>query len=93
MSLDTLLDSKTGKRSTVIQGMILFKNTSLFHAKEQQERERLQVAYETADSENKAKTEFMNRMSHDIRTPINGIAGMIDIIQKNRDDKEKLDDC
>ena len=35
----------------------------------------------------------MNRMSHDIRTPINGIAGMIDIIQKNRDDKEKLDDC
>ena len=93
MSLDTLFDSKTGKRSTVIQGMILFKNTSLFHAKEQQERERLQVAYETADSENKAKTEFMNRMSHDIRTPINGIAGMIDIIQKNRDDKEKLDDC
>lgn len=93
MSLDTLYDTKTGKRSTVIQGVILLKDTSLFHAREQQEKERLQIAYETADFENKAKTEFMNRMSHDIRTPINGIVGMLDIIRKNRDDKNKLDDC
>ncbi len=31
----------------------------------------------------------MNRMSHDIRTPINGIMGMLDIIYKNRQDEEK----
>ena len=40
--------------------------------------------HEEADSENRAKTEFMNRMSHDIRTPINGIMGMVDIIRKKQ---------
>ena len=34
----------------------------------------------------------MNRMSHDIRTPINGIMGMLDIIHKNRQDETKVDD-
>lgn len=93
MSLEMIYDEKTGRRNTVIQGIILYRDTSSFHLKEEQEKERLQVAYETADSENRAKTEFMNRMSHDIRTPINGINGMLDIIRKNRDDKEKMDDC
>ena len=45
MSQDTVYNSETGKESTVIHGMILFKNTSVFHEKEQQERERLQVAF------------------------------------------------
>lgn len=35
----------------------------------------------------------MNRMSHDVRTPINGIMGMLDIIRKNRQDEAKVDDC
>ena len=80
------------KKVQIVHGIILFKNTSDFHEKEQQEKERLQIAFEEADAENKAKTEFMNRMSHDIRTPINGIMGMVDIIRKNRNDWEKVDD-
>lgn len=92
MSQDTVYNSETGKESTVIHGMILFKNTSVFHEKEQQERERLQVAFEEADSASKAKTEFLNRMSHDIRTPINGIMGMLEIIRKNREDHARVDD-
>ena len=92
MSRDTVYDAKTDKESQVVHGIILFKNTSDFHEKEQQEKERLQIAFEEADAENKAKTEFMNRMSHDIRTPINGIMGMVDIIRKNRNDWEKVDD-
>ena len=32
-------------------------------------------------------------MSHDIRTPINGIMGMLEIIRKNREDHERVDDC
>lgn len=92
MSRDTVYDAKTDKESKVVHGIILFKNTSDFHEKEQQEKERLQIAFEEADAENKAKTEFMNRMSHDIRTPINGIMGMVDIIRKNRNDWEKVDD-
>ena len=92
MSRDIVYDPKTDKESTVVHGIILFKNTSEFHEKEEKENARLQMAYEEADSENRAKTEFMNRMSHDIRTPINGIMGMVDIIRKNRDDREKVDD-
>ena len=92
MSRDTVYDAKTDKESKIVHGIILFKNTSDFHEKEQQEKERLQIAFEEADAENKAKTEFMNRMSHDIRTPINGIMGMLDIIYKNRQDEEKVND-
>ena len=92
MSRDTVYDPKTNKESTVIHGIILFKNTSEFHEKEEKENERLKIAIEEVDSENKAKTEFMNRMSHDIRTPINGIMGMVEIIRKNREDQEKVDD-
>ena len=92
MSRDTVYDAKTDKESQVVHGIILFKITSDFHEKEQQEKERLQIAFEEADAANKAKTEFMNRMSHDIRTPINGIMGMVDIIRKNRNDWEKVDD-
>nr|WP_295256341.1 ATP-binding protein [uncultured Blautia sp.] len=92
MSRDMVYDANTDKESSVVHGIVLFKNTSDFHEKEQQEKARLQMAYEEADSENRAKTEFMNRMSHDIRTPINGIMGMVDIIRKNRDDWEKVDD-
>lgn len=92
MSRDMVYDANTDKESSVVHGIVLFKNTSDFHEKEQQEKARLQMTYEEADSENRAKTEFMNRMSHDIRTPINGIMGMVDIIRKNRDDWGKVDD-
>ena len=92
MSRDIVYDPKTDKESTVVHGIILFKKTSEFHEKEEKENERLKIAIEEADSENRAKTEFMNRMSHDIRTPINGIMGMLDIIYKNRQDEEKVND-
>lgn len=92
MSRDTIYDTAANQESQIIHGIILYKNTSDFHEKEDQEKERLQIAFEEADSENKAKTEFMNRMSHDIRTPINGIMGMIDIIRKNRENQDKVED-
>ncbi|MCM1173396.1 MAG: response regulator [Clostridium sp.] len=53
----------------------------------------LQNAIEMADSANKAKTNFLSSMSHDIRTPMNAIVGMTDIAKKHTDDKEKLNDC
>lgn len=93
MSRDTVYDSKTNKESTVVHGIILFKNTSEFHEKEVKENERLKIAIEEADSENRAKTEFMNRMSHDIRTPINGIRGMIEIANYYKDDPDKQTEC
>ena len=41
MSQDTLYDEKVGREMTVVHGIILFKNTSVFHEKEQKEKERL----------------------------------------------------
>lgn len=42
---------------------------------------------------NATKTSFLRRMSHDVRTPINGIRGLVKIAQDNEDNKEKLDEC
>ena len=42
---------------------------------------------------NEAKSEFLSRMSHDIRTPMNGIIGMLDIADKHVDDPETVRSC
>ena len=93
LAQDTVFDAASGREMPVIHGIILFRDTSIFHAQEQAENQRLQEAFEEADSASKAKTAFMNRMSHDIRTPINGILGMLDILRSNRDDARKVDSC
>jgi len=93
MAQDTVFDAAAGQEIPVVHGIILFRDTSVFHAQEQAENQRLQEAFEEADSASKAKTAFMNRMSHDIRTPINGILGMLDILRRNQNDSEKVNDC
>ena len=92
MSQDTVYDNEKEREHTVVRGIIMFRNTSEFHEKDQKEKEQLQIAYEKADMESKTKTEFMNRMSHDLRTPINGILGMIQVIRKSWNNQEKLED-
>lgn len=54
---------------------------------------KLRFAVEEAKRANAAKSDFLSRMSHDIRTPINGILGMLEIIKKNREDELRVDDC
>ena len=92
MREDVIYDIDMQKERNIVRAIILFRNTSAFHEKEDREKEKLQLAYQKADLESKAKTDFMNRMSHDIRTPINGILGMMQIIRKNWGDMNKLDD-
>ena len=92
MSEETIYDSDIQDERNIVRAIILFRNTSTFHEKEDREKEKLQLAYQKVDLESKAKTDFMNRMSHDIRTPINGILGMMQIIRKNWGDMDKLDD-
>ena len=53
----------------------------------------LQDAIKEARQANQAKTEFLSHMSHDIRTPINGIMGMLNIAEKNPEDLERQADC
>ena len=68
--------------------------TNLAHQKQEQEKDEkykaeLLIAAKKAEAANEAKTEFLQRMSHDIRTPINGICGMIDMAEHYADDMEK----
>ena len=68
--------------------------TNLAHRKQEQDKEEeykaeLLIAAKKAEAANEAKTEFLQRMSHDIRTPINGICGMIDVADHYVDDMEK----
>lgn len=62
-------------------------------AQQEQANALLATAVEEAQSANKAKSEFLSYMSHDIRTPINGIMGMTDIALKHMDDRTRVLDC
>ena len=68
--------------------------TNLTHRKLEREKdekykEELLIAAKKAEAANRAKTEFLQRMSHDIRTPINGIRGMVNMADHYADDIEK----
>lgn len=72
--------------------------SQMLHQKEEKEKEEayrksLQEEARRADAANVAKTEFLQRMSHDIRTPINGIIGMLKVAEHHRDDLKKQDEC
>ena len=56
-------------------------------------QERLRRTAQEAERANIAKTDFLRRMSHDIRTPINGIRGMVDISRFYKDDQVKQEEC
>lgn len=60
---------------------------------ELESREALAEAYNAADQASKAKSDFLNSMSHDIRTPMNSIMGLTAIASMHIDDKSRVEDC
>lgn len=56
-------------------------------------RDLTEAALHRAEEASAAKTEFLSNMSHDIRTPINGIMGMLDIAEENFEDQARVRDC
>ena len=60
--------------------------------KERQQEMALQAAFDAAEAANRAKTDFLSNMSHDIRTPMNGIIGMTAIAAAHLDDRERVQD-
>lgn len=92
----------------VILVLLVFLMISIFFfihrtrqvALEKETNEQLQIANdaarraeEEAQRANRAKSEFLSNMSHDIRTPINGIIGMLDIADMHQDEPDRLREC
>ena len=62
-------------------------------SKEQDAKKKLEEALAMAESANKAKSVFLNNMSHDIRTPMNAILGFADIAKKEMGNRARLEEC
>ena len=73
--------------------MLLFRDVSKQKERDMEYQENLRRAAEEATLANAAKTDFLRRMSHDIRTPINGIRGMVQIADRFPNDAKKQAEC
>ncbi|WP_455649542.1 ATP-binding protein [Enterocloster citroniae] len=92
-----LVAMEGGRPKTVI---LAFRNISSEKQKELEHREEerkakqaLEEAYAAANRANQAKSEFLSKMSHDIRTPMNAILGMAAVAEGYLEDKAKVADC
>ena len=68
-----------------------FKNVNELVREERQRNELLAEALSEAECANRAKTQFFNNMSHDIRTPMNAIVGFTSLALSHLDDREKVE--
>jgi len=85
-----LAEMKNGKPDKVLY---VVQDVSEIKKKEEQERRILKEAYDSAIHANASKSDFLSKMSHDIRTPMNAIIGMTAIAGTHLDDKERVADC
>lgn len=76
----------------VLVGVIVIAFLRYYRVSQEQMGE-LAKAREEADAANRAKSEFLSNMSHDIRTPMNAITGMTSIARANIDDRDLVTDC
>lgn len=97
--LDRILNDMNNERQIIILGMSLVMLAGillifvLYYRLSQQQLQELARAEREAVKANKAKSEFLSSMSHDIRTPMNGIVGMTAIAMTNINDMAKVKDC
>ena len=98
-ALDDALDNLGDQRMYIMLtacGIILLGVLMVFFLymrMSQHQMEELDKARAAADHANKAKSEFLSNMSHDIRTPMNGILGMTTIAMSNVNDPLRVQDC
>ncbi|MDE6302988.1 MAG: response regulator, partial [Clostridia bacterium] len=82
-----IMDNEYGHGAFILVG---FRNIDEMISKEQAQKNELAEALAQAQYANKAKTAFLNNMSHDIRTPMNAIIGFTTLANKHIDDKEQI---
>ncbi len=90
MTQTLVFDLETQSEIPVVNAIILLQDTSQMHAREELEHARLQAAFDEMQTANRAKTNFLSRMSHDIRTPLNGIIGLLKIDEDHFNNKEMI---
>ena len=84
------LSRRKGHPSTVLYAI---QDVTELNENDQRIRLALKNSMEAAEAANQAKTDFLARMSHDIRTPMNAIMGMTAVAAMHLDDRERLTDC
>lgn len=90
MTRMVVFDTEILAEVPMIYAIILLQDTTQRHERDEQEQARLQAAFNEMRAESRAKTNFLSRMSHDIRTPLNGIIGLLKIDETHFEDKELI---
>ncbi len=88
-----IIPQRVDDKGNIIGVMLVSRDISEDKQKEIDYQEQLRKTAQEAERANISKTDFLRRMSHDIRTPINGIRGMVEIARHNIDNKEKQEEC
>ena len=81
---------KNGKLTSILTAA---RDCTAEKEREQEHQRRLREAVVQTRRADAAKTDFLRRMSHDIRTPINGIRGMVEIARHYRGDEARQEEC
>ena len=92
-NLARIIAKKRDREGNVLSALYVVRKIDQEKQKEIRYKQQLMDSAEDARRANLAKTDFLRRMSHDIRTPINGIQGMIAIAEHFPNDLKKQEEC
>lgn len=81
------------RKGTAVKVLMASNDATKLKEEQIKAQELLQNAYLTAQNASRAKSDFLSKMSHDIRTPMNAIVGMTALAASHIDDKARIEDC